>query len=526
MPGSITHRPEWKALAEHQHKIAQMPMRDILMQETGRFDKMSVQDNGFLLDYSRYPATAETMGLLCELARAVGLEGWRERLFAGDTINNTEDRPVLHTALRAPADETVLLDGADIMPDIRRTLDRMRDISDRLRSGEWLGYTGKPIRDIIHIGIGGSDLGPRMACAALAHLSPAPITIHFVSNVDGAQIDAALHQCEPDSTLVIIASKTFTTSETMLNARTAKSWLLAGMPEADLGAHLIGLTSNVKLAKEFGITEDNALPMAEGVGGRYSLWSSIGLSVCITAGFDTFQAMLDGAQTMDIHFRSAPLEHNIPVIMGLLGVWQRNFFNAPGLAVIPYDARLAYLPAYMQQLDMESNGKTADRHGHLIADYVTGPMIFGVPGTDSQHSFFQWLHQGRDTLPIDLIGVCNPDHPYAAHHDMLLFNMAAQAQAFAHGRVTEQTHRYFPGNRPVNCIILDRLDGFHLGQLIAAYEHKVFVQGIVWNINSFDQFGVELGKELANTIAKKDMALVDPATQSLLSYVQARRTKP
>ena len=526
MHNNPAQRPEWKALAGHRAKMSSIPLRDLLTQDKDRFENFSLRHDGFLFDFSRHPVTRETLDLLTALARATGVEGWRDRMIGGDIVNVTENRPAVHMAQRAAATDTVIVDGQDIMPSIQQTLDQMREISERVRMGAWKGHNGKTIRDVVHIGIGGSYLGPRMACAALAHLSPASVKMHFVSNVDGAQIHAVLSNCQPETTLFIIASKTFTTVETMTNAATARQWLLDGnIAPSALGAHLIAISSNIDAASAFGVSSDHILPMHEGVGGRYSVWSAIGLPVCIVAGFEHFADFLNGAHSMDGHFRTAPMEKNIPVIMALLGLWQRNFQDAAALAVIPYDARLALLPGYLQQLEMESNGKSVDRHGHPVHDYDTSPVIFGAPGTDAQHSFFQWLHQGTDPVAVDLIAACTPDHPHAAHHDILLANMAAQAKAFSHGRATGEPHRVFNGNRAVSCILIDRLNGYHAGQLIAAYEHKVFVQGILWNINSFDQFGVELGKEIATTIGKGDLSSLDPATQSLLSYMKSRRAE-
>lgn len=526
MHNNPAQRPEWMALSAHRERMEAMPVADLLTQDKNRFDKFSLRHSGFLLDFSRHPVTNETRALLIALARSAGVEGWRDRMASGDTVNTTENRPAIHMALRAGDDESVIVDGDDILPEIRTTLARMQAISDAVRSGAWAGHTGQHIRDIVHIGIGGSYLGPRLACAALAHLSPAPVRMHFVANVDGAQIHSVLSSCAPETTLFIIASKTFTTIETMTNAATARQWLVhGGIGDAGISRHFIALTSNIPAAQDFGVAADNILSMAEGVGGRYSVWSSIGLPVCIVAGYENFEKFLHGGRSMDQHFMDAPLDENIPVMMALLGLWQRNFYDTAGHAIIPYDARLSLLPGYLQQLDMESNGKSVDRSGQTIDDYHTAPVLFGAAGTDAQHSFFQWLHQGTDKVSIDLIAACRADHPYPGHHDILLANMAAQAQAFAHGRTNDEAHRVFEGGRTVSCIMLDQLNAFHFGQLIAAYEHKAFVQGIIWNINSFDQFGVELGKEIATTIGKGNLSTVDPATQSLLAYIAGKRTE-
>lgn len=526
MLNNPAQRPEWMALSAHREKMAAISPGDLLTQDRERFDKFSLRHAGFLFDFSRHPVTNETLALLAALARSAGVEGWRDRMAAGDVVNTTEDRPAIHMALRAAGSESVIVDGEDAMPAIRRTLERMKAVSDHIRAGTWRGHTGAAVKNIVHIGIGGSYLGPRLACAALAHLSPVPVKIHFVSNVDGAQIHSVLSSCTPETTLFIIASKTFTTIETMTNAATARDWLIkGGVAKASLSSHMIALTSHAAAARDFGIADDNILSMAEGVGGRYSLWSSIGLPVCIATGFDNFEEFLAGGRSMDAHFLNTPFEENIPMMMALLSIWQRNFHDAPGQATIPYDARLSLLPGYLQQLEMESNGKSVDRHGHAITDYHTAPIIFGAAGTDAQHSFFQWLHQGTDKVSVDLIAACFPDHPYAAHHDILLANMTAQAQAFAHGRAATEPHRAFKGSRAVSCILLDRLDAFHLGQLIAAYEHKVFVQGMIWNINPFDQFGVELGKEIATTIGKGNLSALDSATQSLLTYIRNKQAR-
>lgn len=527
MPANrLTERPEWNALSAHHATLSVQPLRDLLMNDPQRSSSFSIHHDGLNFDFSRHPVTADTVAALVALARACDVETARDAMLAGAIINQTEKRAVLHTALRRPATDSVTVNGENIMPFIHQTLARMKVFSEAVRSGAWKGHNGKRITDIVHIGIGGSDLGPRMVCRALGHLAHPDLHLHFVSNVDGAAIESVLKQCQPDTILFIIASKTFTTQETMANAHTARQWLLQTAPEAAVASHFVALSTNQKAVEDFGINAENMFPFGEWVGGRYSVWSAIGLPICIMGGFEVFRAFLDGAHAMDLHFQSAPLDKNIPVIMALLGIWQRNFYARCAQAIIPYDDRLSLLPGHLQQADMESNGKSADREGHRITAYETAPVLFGTAGTDAQHSYFQLLHQGTDIIPIDMIAACTADDAYPTHHDLLLANMAAQAQAFAFGKTLDEAdgdiNRAFDGNRPVSILLLDQLTPYHLGQLVAAYEHKIFVQGVIWNINSFDQFGVELGKEIAGQIMGEKNTTLPATTQSTLDYIKHR----
>ncbi len=498
----LTDDPAWQALAAHARALENTHLRDLLAADAGRFARFSLQIPGLLLDYSRQRLDERALALLFSFARARRLEQWRDRMFAGDKINGTENRAVLHTALRRPRGDKVLVDGADIMPEIHQTLERMKAFSFAVRSGSWKGHTGKRIDTVVNIGIGGSDLGPRMVCEALAPYQNPALRVLFVANVDGADLAAALAVCNPETTLFLVASKTFTTQETMANATTARAWLLAalGGDEKAVARHFAALSTNRDAVAAFGIASDNMFPFGEWVGGRYSLWSAIGLSIALAIGFENFRELLDGAHAMDRHFREAPLEANMPVILALAGLWNRNFLGMETLAVLPYDQRLASLPRFLQQLDMESNGKSVDCDGRAVS-YGTGPVLFGEPGTNGQHAFYQLIHQSPDTIPCEFIAARRPHHDLAGHHELLLANLLGQIQALAVGRTQADAggapHRAFAGNRPASVLLLDRLDPGHLGQLVALYEHKVFVQGILWNINSFDQWGVELGKTLA-----------------------------
>ena len=492
----LTQTPEWKALQEHRKAMDKTHIRDLFAADPGRAKNFALSCGGLSLDYSRHRATDETIRLLLELARARNLEDWRDRMFAGDKINNTENRAVLHTALRRPAGDSVIIDGENIMPFVHDVLARMKKFSDKIRAE-------KKIKTVVSIGIGGSDLGPRMACEALGN---GELDVRFVSNVDGAHLHRTLADLRPQETLFLIASKTFTTQETMANAHAARQWLADAMGNAAVKDHFAALSTNEKAVAAFGIAPDNTFPFRDWVGGRYSLWSAIGLPVCLAHGFEAFRALLDGAHAMDRHFQTAPLAQNMPVLLALLGVWYRNFWGAQSYAALPYAQDLRNFPAWLQQTDMESNGKGVDRDGRSV-DYETGPAVFGAPGTDCQHSFMQLVHQGTSFIPCDFIGVRAPLSPHTGQHEMLLANMEAQALALMQGRDLKNSgnnpHKVFSGNRPSNTIMLERLDAHHLGILLALYEHKVFVQGILWNINSFDQWGVELGKALAAEILKK-----------------------
>jgi glucose-6-phosphate isomerase len=507
----LTDRPEWQALRAERATLADTAIRDLFAQEPQRAMQYAVSDDGMRLEYGCHRATAQTLEKLVALAQACGLEGWRDRMFAGDTINSSENRAVLHTALRRPRRDSVIVNGENVMPFVHDVLDRMEKFTAAVHDGTWRGHSGKPVDTVVNIGIGGSDLGPRMACHALRAYHRDGIRVHFVSNVDGADIEAVLRQCDPHTTLFLVASKTFTTSETMTNAGTARRWLL-GAHHSDAAAvarHFVALSTNEKAVADFGIAASNMFPFRDWVGGRYSLWSAIGLPIALCVGFDNFRALLAGAYSMDRHFATAPLAQNMPVVMALLGLWYRNFWDAQSYAVIPYSRDLTLLPAWLQQLDMESNGKAVTRDGRAVT-YDTGPVVFGAPGTDSQHAFFQLIHQGTSLIPVDFIAPLAAPSPHADHHRILLANMRAQAQALMQGRPLAESgndpQKVFTGNRPSSTLTFERLDPYYLGKILALYEHKVFVQGIIWNINSFDQWGVELGKILAQALLSGEAA--------------------
>jgi glucose-6-phosphate isomerase len=518
-------------------------MRELFRSDPQRFEKFSIQWGDFLLDYSKNRVTGETMDILLALARHADVEGWREKMFTGEKINFTEQRAVLHIALRNRPDRSIIVEGRDVMPDVRAVLDHMKAFSDSVRSGEWKGYTGKAITDVVNIGIGGSDLGPVMVTEALRPYAHPGLTIHFVSNVDGTHIAEVLTRVKPDTTLWIVASKTFTTQETLTNATTAKRWFLesAGDPAA-VAKHFVALSTNAREVAAFGIDTKNMFGFWDWVGGRYSLWSAIGLSIAISVGFEEFEELLDGAFTMDEHFRAAPLEKNMPVILALLGIWYHNFFGAQTHAILPYDQYLHRFPAYLQQGDMESNGKSVTRSGAAV-DYTTGPVIWGEPGTNGQHAFYQLIHQGTRLIPADFLIPLVTQNPIGDHHEILLSNFLAQTEALMRGKTADEVrselkaaglsggsldqlvpHRVFEGNRPTNSIIFRKLTPRTLGSLIALYEHKIFVQGIVWNINSFDQWGVELGKQLAKVILPElrekggEVTSHDSSTGGLIAY--------
>ncbi|GBG13047.1 glucose-6-phosphate isomerase [Novimethylophilus kurashikiensis] len=518
----LTQSPAWQALLSHQQEIAPLHMRDLFAADPARFDKFSLQFNDILLDYSKNRITEQTLSKLFALARDRKVESWRDRMFSGEKINFTESRAVLHTALRNKSDRPVLVDGKDVMPEVRRVLAQMRSFTERVRSGEWKGYTGKKITDVVNIGIGGSDLGPFMVCSALRPYSRPDLLAHFVSNIDGAQLANILEKCNPETTLFIVASKTFTTQETLTNAKSARAWFLkAAQDESHIAKHFVALSTNATEVAKFGIDTANMFEFWDWVGGRYSLWSAIGLSIALHVGMDNFEELQQGAFDMDEHFRSAPLEKNLPVVLGLLGVWYSNFFNAQTHAILPYDQSLCRFAAYFQQGDMESNGKFVDRDGFRV-DYDTGPIIWGEPGTNGQHAFYQLIHQGTRLVPCDFIIPMQTHYPIGDHHKILLSNFFAQTQALMIGKTKEQArteleaaglsgaeletllpHKVFEGNRPTNSIMFEKLTPRTLGSLIALYEHKIFVQGVIWNINSFDQWGVELGKQLANAMLPK-----------------------
>ena len=532
----------WKALEEHVAEVA--PMRELFDRDPGRFDRFSTEGAGLFLDYSKNRITDKTMNLLFDLAREADVAGRIEAMFSGARINTTENRAVLHVALRADADQPIRVDGMNVVEQVQRVLDQMEGFTDKVRSGEWKGYTGKRITDVVNIGIGGSDLGPRMVTAALDYYRQPGLNFHFVSNIDGTHIAQALGQVNPESTLFIIASKTFTTQETLTNAHTARDWFLrGGAGEADVARHFVALSTNEPAVRDFGIDPVNMFAFWDWVGGRYSLWSCIGLSVALAVGMQNFRELLAGARDMDKHFRSAPFERNIPVLLALLGVWYRNFQGCEAHAVLPYDQYLALLPAYLQQADMESNGKGVTRDGRPVT-YATGPILWGEPGTNGQHAFYQLLHQGTTVVPCDFLAAVNPLHEVGEHHTILLANFLAQTEALMRGRTRAEAeeelaglspevrtelapHKTFPGNRPSNSLLYDRLTPRVLGSLIAMYEHKIFVQGVIWGVNSFDQMGVELGKHLAGVILPElrggNAAVHDASTRGLLLRCLDRR---
>lgn len=507
----LTASPAWKALVEHQRTMASARLSDLFAQDPERGSRLTLRVADIYADYSKNLVTDETLALLMNLAKAQNLETKRDAMFAGEKINNTENRAALHVALRNKPDQPMVVDGQDVMPEVSKVLEHMKAFAGQVRSGAWKGYTGKPIKTVINIGIGGSDLGPVMATEALKYYSDRNICIQFVSNIDGSHLYEALLDADPEQTLCIVASKTFTTDETMTNAHTARSWLVEALGSDDAVAkHFVALSTNTAEVEKFGIDSTNMFEFWDWVGGRYSLPSAIGLSLMIAIGPDRFHEMLDGYRQMDEHFRTAPLAQNLPVLLGLIGVWYTDFFGAESEAILPYSQYLHRFPAYFQQGNMESNGKRVTKSGAPV-DYPTGPIVWGEPGTNYQHAFYQLIHQGTHLIPIDFIGFKQPLHQFKEHHIKLVANMIAQSEALAFGKSAEQLtaegvseqlipHRTFPGNKPSNTILVNQLTPNSLGQLIALYEHKIFVQGAIWDINSFDQWGVELGKALAKNI--------------------------
>jgi glucose-6-phosphate isomerase len=522
-------------------------MRDLFAADPDRFGRFSIPWEDMIVDYSKHRITQETMSLLQSLARESEVGAWRDRMFAGEKINFTEDRAVLHVALRNRSGRPVVTGGEDVMPGVRKVLSHMREFSDALRTGAWKGCTGKQITDVVNIGIGGSDLGPVMVTEALKPYAAPGIRSHFVSNVDGTHIAATLKPLAPETTLFIIASKTFTTQETIANARTAREWFLAWVhDEGAIAKHFVALSTNEQEAVKFGIDRRNMFGFWDWVGGRYSLWSAIGLSIAVSIGMDHFEELLAGAYAMDEHFRTAVPEKNIPVILALLGVWYNNFFAAPTHAILPYDQYLHRFPAYFQQGDMESNGKRTSRAGEFV-DYATGPVIWGEPGTNGQHAFYQLIHQGTRLIPVDFIAPLVSHNPVGDHHRLLLSNVFAQAEALMKGKTADEVrseltaagmkgeaiekllpHKVFEGNRPSTTILVQKITPRSLGSLIAMYEHKIFVQGIIWNINSFDQWGVELGKQLAGKIlpeleSEAPVTSHDSSTRGLINFYKEHR---
>ncbi len=539
----LTSTTSYQALQTHAQDARQWQMRDLFAQDPQRFERLSAEAAGVFLDYSKNRLDGRTLALLANLARERGVEQLRDAMFAGDKINLTENRAVLHTALRAPKDKQITVDGQDITADVHDVLARIKTFSDAVRSGQWRGHTGKEITDIVNIGIGGSDLGPKMVCLALRQFAHPRLTMHFVSNVDGHDMDAALARVNPETTLFIIASKTFTTAETMMNANTARSWFLKHASEEALARHFVAVSTNVEAIKKFGIDPDNMFPFWDWVGGRYSVWSAIGLPVALCVGYGYFADFLAGAHALDEHFRTAPIEQNLPMILALVGFWNREFLGCPSVSIAPYHQDLNRFPAYLQQLDMESNGKRVTRAGDVITDYATGPVIWGDVGTNGQHAYFQLLHQGTDVTPMDFIAALRPAHEFHNHHAALLANCFAQSEAFMKGKTADEVrqdlagqdpaeierlvpHKTFPGNRPSNTILMEYLTPATLGALIALYEHKVFVQGALWDVNSYDQWGVELGKVLAKKIeaelnGEAQPAQHDGSTNGLIARARA-----
>ena len=508
---TLMERPAWKTLEEHYQKVRKVHLRSLFADDPHRGERMAVEGVGLYLDYSKNRITDETIGLLVNLAEECGLRERIEAMFRGEKINITENRAVLHIALRALKSEKILVDGVDVVPEVHAVLDKMAAFAERVRSGQWRGYTGEPIRNVINIGIGGSDLGPVMAYEALKHYSKRAMTFRFVSNVDGTDFEEATRDLDPEETLFIVSSKTFTTLETMTNAHTARVWALKALHHKEaVVRHFVAVSTNGEEVAKFGIDPANMFGFWDWVGGRYSMDAAIGLSTMIAIGSQKFRAMLAGFRSMDEHFRTAPFHKNLPVLMGLLSVWYNNFFGAQTAAVLPYDQYLKRFPAYLQQLTMESNGKHVALDGAVV-NYQTGPIYWGEPGTNGQHSFYQLIHQGTKLIPCDFIGFCRALNPLGHHHDLLMANLFAQTEALAFGKTDAQVraegvpdwlvpHRIFEGNRPTNTILAERLTPETLGKLVALYEHSVFTQGAIWQIDSFDQWGVELGKVLAERI--------------------------
>jgi glucose-6-phosphate isomerase len=541
----LTHSAAWQALAAHQTVIRKQSLRGMFRADPARFDRFSLRLDGLLLDYSKNLITAETLNLLLDLARQEELEDWVARMFGGEKINASEGRAVLHTALRAPCGSRITVGGKDVVPDVHRVLGRMRQFSDAVRAGSLCGHTGKALRDVVNIGIGGSALGPLMACEALKPYGSAQLNAHFVSNVDATDLAETLKRLNPETALFIVSSKTFTTQETLANARSARAWLVEHLQsEEAVAKHFAAISTNLAATSQFGINPDNVFEFWDWVGGRYSVWSAIGLPVALHIGMDNFERFLAGAHAMDRHFRETPPERNMPVIMGMLGIWYADFFGAASNAILPYDQYLQHFPAYLQQLEMESNGKRVNREGRGV-DYATQMVVWGEPGTNGQHSFYQLLHQGTHIIPADFLAPIASHNPMGEHHAMLLANCFAQTEALMLGKTEKEAraelaaqgldgaaleallpNKVFPGSRPTNTLLFDRLDPHTLGMLVALYEHKVFVQGAVLGINSFDQWGVELGKQLAGKLlpelqGNRPVSSHDASTNGLINHFLA-----
>jgi len=537
----LTEAPAYRALLAHGKDLAKAHLRDLFAKDPGRGGRLTADGAGLHLDFSKQRVTDETVRLLVALAEARGLPVRREAMLTGDKVNVTEGRAVLHVALRAPRDVRILVDGKDVVPEVHAVLDRMADFAGRVRDGAWKGFTGRPIRAVVNVGIGGSDLGPVMAYEALRAYARRDLTFRFVSNVDGTDVAEATRDLDPAATLVIVSSKTFTTQETMTNASTARTWLLAALQDpAAVAKHFVAVSTNEAEVRKFGVDPANMFGFWDWVGGRYSMDSAIGLSTMIAVGPEGFRDLLSGFRAMDEHFRTAPLERNLPVLLGLLGVWNTEVLGADTVAVLPYDQYLKRFPAYLQQLTMESNGKRVTLSGAAVEGYQTGAIYWGEPGTNGQHSFYQLLHQGTRLVPCDFIGFCRSLNPVGRHHDLLMANLFAQGEALAFGKTAAEVqaegtaerlipHRTFPGNRPSSTILADRLTPAVLGSLVALYEHAVFTQGVIWDVNSYDQWGVELGKVLAGRIVKELEAPGEPrldhdsSTAGLIRRYRARR---
>jgi glucose-6-phosphate isomerase len=545
---ALVQSPPWKALKAHFEETKHLHMRDLFQKSPHRFEKLSLEANGILLDYSKNRVTGQTMSLLFDLASQADVKGWTEKMFTGEKVNVTENRAVLHVALRNRSNRPIRVDGEDVMPEVNAVLGQMARFCSAVREGQWKGYTGRAMTDIVNIGIGGSDLGPVMATEALKPYGRPDLTVHFVSNIDGTHLVETLKGLDPETTLFIIASKTFTTQETLTNAHSARNWFLQkACDEGAIAKHFVAVSTNAQEVSQFGIDTENMFEIWDWVGGRYSLWSAIGLPLALYIGMENFESMLSGAHEMDEHFRNAPLEKNMPVILALLGIWYNNFFEAQTHAILPYDQYLHRFPAYLQQGDMESNGKRVDRQGEVV-DYSTGPIIWGEPGTNGQHAFYQLIHQGTKLIPADFLAPMNTQNPLGRHHEILLSNFFAQTEALMKGKTEEEAraellnsgmdtkavenllpHKVFEGNRPTNTILFKKLDPKTLGALVALYEHKIFVQGIIWNINSFDQWGVELGKQLAKVILPElegddQTTSHDSSTNGLIDYYKTHRS--
>ncbi|WP_026177206.1 glucose-6-phosphate isomerase [Thiobacillus denitrificans] len=545
-PG-VLHRPVYRVLQAHHAQMATVHMRDLFAADPARFERFSLRVGGLLLDYSKNRITGDTMSLLVRLAEEADVAGWRERMFTGEKINNTENRAVLHVALRNRSKQPMRVDGEDVMPKVSAVIGRMATFAEQVRSGEWRGYTGKRITDVVNIGIGGSDLGPQMVCQALKPYHHPQLKAHFISNVDGAHVQEILEALNPETALFIVSSKTFATQETMTNAHHAREWFLArALATRHVARHFVAASTNRHAVAAFGIDPAHMFEFWDWVGGRYSLWSAIGLSIVLAVGAERFVELLEGAHEMDGHFRHAPLEQNMPVILALLGVWYNNLFGAESHAILPYDHYLSSLPAYLQQADMESNGKSVSRDGKVV-DYSTGAIVWGASGINGQHAFYQLLHQGSRMIPADFIVSVEPHTELQAHHDILFAHFLAQTEALMRGRTRGETllemgspegdsaqtgqfvqHKVFDGNHPSNALLLQKLTPHALGMLIALYEHKIFVQGVIWNLNSYDQWGVELGKQLASRILPELQAAApvtghDASTSALINHYRRMR---